>query len=81
MAKFVIGDKIKVVKHSNKKYIGKCGEVIYVGSTIKGVTQPVNVELPKRESEPYYSVALDDGREVHNLKEEQLCELARNQEK
>lgn len=75
MPKFVIGDKTEIIEHPNKQYVGKHGRVIHVGTSIKGVTQPVNVKLPKREFEPYYSVALDDGREVHNLKENQLRKL------
>jgi hypothetical protein len=72
MPKFEIGDKVEIIKHSNKQYVKKQGKVFHVGNSIKGVTQPVNVELPKRELEPYYSVVLDNGEEVHNLKERQL---------
>ncbi len=75
MPKFVIGDKVEIIEHPNKQYAGRHGRVIHIGTGIKGVTQPVNIELPKREFEPYYGVALDDGGEVHNLKEKQLRKL------
>ena len=52
------------------------GKVIYVGSTPKGNTRPIDVNLPKQETEPYYGVILDDGREVQNLKEYQLRKLS-----
>lgn len=72
---FAVGDRVKIINHSTKEYIGKEGRVIYVGSIPKGATQPVNVELPKWGKEPYYGMVLDDGREVHNLKENQLEKL------
>jgi len=75
MPEFVIGGSVEITGHPKKEYIGKCGKVIYVGSTPKGVNQPVDVKLPQREFEPYYGVALDDGGEVHNLKENQLRKL------
>ena len=70
-----VGDKVEIIEHSDQKYIGENGEVIHVGTGIKGTTQPVVVELPKRETEPRYSIALDNGKELHYLRERQLRKL------
>lgn len=75
MLELVTGDKVEITEHSKKEYIGMSGKVIHVGSTPKGITRPVNTNLPKQEFEPYYGVVLDDGREVQNLKEHQLRKL------
>ena len=75
MSKFTLGDKVEIIKHMDKKHVGKRGEIIHTGTGIKPITQPVQVNLPKQETEPRYSVALDDGGELHNLREDQLKKL------
>jgi hypothetical protein len=75
MSEIKTGDKVEIIEHPNKGYIGKRGDVIHIGSTPKSVSQAVDVKLPKMESEPYYSVILGDSSEVHNLKQRQLRKL------
>ncbi len=65
----VIGDKVKVIEYSEKKYMGNCGEVIYVG------TGTDDVNLPKKETEPSYIIKLDNGKVLHYLREQQLRKL------
>ena len=70
-----IGDKIEVMEHPEKRNIGKRGKVVYVGTGIKPVTQPFDVDLPKPEPEPRYDVALDRGKTLHNLREQEVRKL------
>lgn len=72
MSKFMVGDKVEVVNHSNKTYVGKLGEVISIGSGIKPKTQPILDHLPPTETEPRYDVALDDGEILSHLRETQI---------
>jgi len=65
----VIGDKVKVIEYSERKYMGNRGEVIYAG------TGTVDVNLPKKETEPTYIIKLDNGKVLHYLKEQQLQKL------
>jgi hypothetical protein len=75
MEKLAAGDRVEVIEYSDKKYIGERGTVIHVGTGIKPATQPIEVNLPKQETEPRYSVALDDGGVLHDLREQQLRKL------
>jgi len=68
----IIGDKVEVLEYPDKKNVGKHGKVVYVGTGIKQVTQPVDVGLPVLESEPRYDVTLDKGKTIHNLREQEL---------
>ena len=72
---FVIGDKVKVIEYSEKKYNGNRGEVIYAGTGIKITTQPVIDNLPKEETEPRYIVKLNNGKILNYLREQQLRKL------
>lgn len=72
MSPLVAGDKVEVLEHSNKKLVSKRGTVVLVGTTPLRVTQPVTVDLPKMQEEPCYSLELDGGGELHNLKGNQL---------
>lgn len=71
----LIGEKVEVIEHTDKKYVGQSGEVVYVTTGIKRVTEPVVVNLPKQETEPRYSVKLDSGKQLHYLQEQQLRKL------
>lgn len=75
MSKFAVGDRVEIVVHQNGKYMGKIGKVMFIGNNPKSVSQPVDIYLPTMESEPYYSISLDNDGEVHNLKEKQLRKL------
>ena len=75
MPEFAVGDKVEVIEHIDNGRVGKRGEIIHAGTGIKPVTQPVHVNLPKQETEPRFSVTLDDGGELHNLRETQLRKL------
>jgi hypothetical protein len=75
MGKFVAGDRVQVIEYSDKKHIGGRGTVVHVGTGIKPASQTVIGNLLKQETEPRYSVALDDGGDLHNLREQQLRKL------
>jgi hypothetical protein len=72
---FGIGDRVEVIEHPDKRNLGKRGTVVFVGTGIKPVTQPGDVDLPKPEPEPRYDVALDKGKALHNLREQELRKL------
>ena len=69
MAKLAAGDRVEVIEHSHKQHIGARGTVTHVGAGIKAAN------LPELEAEPRYSVALDDGGVLHDLREHQLLKL------
>ena len=71
----VIGDKVEVIEYSEKKCVWNRGEVIHVGTGIERTTQPVDVNLPKEETEPRYIIKLDNGKVLHYLREQQLRKL------
>jgi len=70
-----IGDKVEIIEHPDKRNLGKHGKVVFIGTGIKPITQPVDVDLPKPEPEPRYDVALDRGKALHNLREQELRKL------
>lgn len=51
MAEFEVGNKVAIIEHQNEKYIGECGEIMHIGHMPKSISQPVNLTLPKMESE------------------------------
>jgi len=71
----MIGDKVEVIEYSEKKYMLNHGEVVYVGTGIKSTTQPVDVNLPKQETEPRYIIKLDNGKVLNYLRGQQLRKL------
>jgi len=71
MASLNIGDKIEINYHSIKKYIGKSGTVIYVGSSLLSNPMPVNEDY-NPEQKYRYIVKMDDGTMLDNLQDVQL---------
>jgi hypothetical protein len=72
---FVIGDRIEVIKHIEKRYIGMVGIVIHIGSRYKTITEAIDSNLPRQATESSYSIKLDSGEELHNLRGEQLHKM------
>ncbi|MDD5486406.1 MAG: hypothetical protein PHW65_02480 [Dehalococcoidales bacterium] len=70
------GDRVEIVKYTERKYEREYGEVISVSSEIKRVTQPVNDKLPKPGNEKRYDVKLDMGKELYGLREGELRKVA-----
>lgn len=70
-----LGDKVEIMEYPDKRNKGKRGKVVYVGTGIKPVTQPGDVDLPKPEPEPRYDVTLDNRKTLHNLREQELRKL------
>jgi hypothetical protein len=75
MTKLAIGDRVQVINHPDKAYMWKSGKVVHVGSGFKPVPDPAKEKLPKLPEEPYYTVELDGGTELENLKNSQLRKL------
>jgi hypothetical protein len=75
MEKLVVGDRVEVVRHSEPKHIGERGTVIHVGTGIKPTTRAIGEKLPKKETEPRYNMALDDGGDLHDLRAQQMRKL------
>jgi RNase P/RNase MRP subunit p29 len=75
MGILMAGERIEVIEHSDKKYMGERGTVIHVRTGINPDAHPVEVNIPKQATEPRYSVALDDGGLLHDLREQQLRKL------
>jgi RNase P/RNase MRP subunit p29 len=71
----VIGDKVEVIEHADNKYVGQSGEVTYVTPGVKRVTEPAGVAIPSQQTEPHYGVKLDNGKELHYLREQQLRKM------
>jgi hypothetical protein len=67
-----IGDMVEIMGRPGGTSTGKHGEIVHIASGIKPVSQPVVVNLPKQDTEPRYSVKLNNGEVVHYLREHQL---------
>lgn len=77
MAEFVEGDRVEVINHADKRHEGKHGEVMRVlrGS---GPTTPNLLEgqkLPRPKTEPRFTMRLDDGMLLRNLRQAQIRKL------
>jgi hypothetical protein len=72
-----IGDKVKILECYNMKLVGQTGKVILVTEGVKPGSQPVSETQAHKnfQNEPRYSVELDEGDEIHNLRENQLYKL------
>jgi hypothetical protein len=73
--KLVLGDRVEVIRHSEPKHIGERGTVIHVGTGIKPTTGAIVGKHPKKETEPRYNMALDDGGDLRDLREQQMRKL------
>lgn len=67
-----IGDKIEIMGRLDDMNTGKFGKIVQIDTRIGPVTQP---SVPKRETEPLYSVKLDSGRILNHLREQQLRKI------
>ena len=72
MSKLSIGDRIEIIYHSEAQHIGEKGKVMYIGGSLTSSTQPVEEKLSGFQREVRYSVKLDDGTIINNLREIQL---------
>ena len=68
-----IGDRVEIVARRGE--VSRYGDVVHIDTGIKPITQPAVSNLPKRETEPRYSVKLNSGEVVHHLMERQLRKL------
>jgi hypothetical protein len=59
--KVAVGDEVQIVDHPQRQYIGRLAKVVIIGSCFKSHTQPIVVDLPKAETEPRYTVEINDG--------------------
>jgi hypothetical protein len=75
VATFNINDKVEIIYHLTKNNIGAKGTVIYVGSSMLSNPMPVNEDY-NPEQKLRYSVKLDAGTMVHDLKDIQLRKLS-----
>ena len=76
MTKLKVGDKVEIVDHQDKNFVGKQGEINSIGDSIKSKTQPVMVSLPTTETEPRYDVVLEGGKFLYHLRDTQLRKVA-----
>jgi hypothetical protein len=74
MSNLNIGDRVEINYHSDKKYIGKSGTVIYRGSSLLENPMPVNEDYNPEQKYRYF-VKLDDGTMLDNLQDIQLRKL------
>jgi hypothetical protein len=77
-----IGDRVKILECYNMKLIGKTGKVALVTTGIRPGSPPAGETRqhhPGLQDEPRYSVELDEGDKIHNLRENQLYILHANQ--
>ena len=75
MSNPMLGDKVEIMNHSNKKYVGKLGKVSSIGNGIKPTTETLRGYMPTTETESRYNLELEDGQELFNLRETQIRQL------
>ncbi len=74
MAALNVNDKVEIIYHVTKDNIGAKGTVIYVGSSMLSNPMPANEDY-NPEQKLRYSIKLDNGTMVHDLKDIQLRKL------
>ena len=75
MSEFNVGDKIEIVFHAIKEYIGQRGKVMYIGTSLNQGTDMLEHNINVPDPEPRLIVALNDGTIVNNIQEPQLRKL------
>ena len=65
-----VGDRVRIINHAEKKYVGRGGKVIHVGNKPKPLAE--KDYFPTRQAEPYYNVELDSGELLQNIKGSQI---------
>jgi len=69
---FAIGDKVEIMGRPGDPNKGKYGDIVHIDTGVEPSNRPAPVKLPRRDSEPSYSVKLNSGEVVHHLREQQL---------
>ena len=75
MSNFNVGDKIEIVFHAIKEYIGKRGKVAYIGASLTQGTDMLEKNIDVPDPELRFIVALNDGTIVSNMQESQLRKI------
>ena len=66
-----VGDRVRIISHAERKYIGRYGRVIHVGNKPKPLTD--RDYFPTRQEGPNFNVELDgDGELLLGLQGSQL---------
>jgi RNase P/RNase MRP subunit p29 len=65
-----VGDKVRIINHAEKKYVGRSGKVIHVGNKPKPLSD--RDFFPTRQEEPFYNIELDGGELLQNIKGGQI---------
>ncbi len=75
MSDFKVGDKIEVIFHAVKSYVGKQGKVMFVGSTFRQGTDMLENNMNTSEQEARLIVVLDDSTVINDVKSGQIRKL------
>ena len=72
MSDIKVGDKIEVIFHGIKDYIGKRGKIMFVGTTLRQGTDMLENNMNTAEQELRLIVALDDSTIINDIKAGQI---------
>ncbi len=75
MSDFKVGDKIEVIFHGIKDYIGKKGKIMFVGTTLRQGTDMLENNINSAEQESRLIVVLDDSTVINDVKSGQIRKL------
>ena len=75
MSKINMGDRIEIVYLPERNHIGKQGKIIFIGHSMKSSTQPIDDKYGNPDKEYRFSIQLDDGTVLNDLREIQLRQL------
>jgi hypothetical protein len=70
-----IGDRVEIMGRPGDLNRGKYGDIVHIDTGVEPSNRPAPVKLPRRDTEPSYSVKLNNGEVVHHLREQQLRKL------
>ncbi len=72
MSEFKVGDKIEIVFHGIRDYIGKRGKVMFIGTTLRQGTDMLENNINAIEQDARLIVALDDSTVINDVREAQI---------
>lgn len=75
MSDFKVGDKIEIIFHAIKEYIGKQGKIMFIGPSLKQGTDMLNNNINNIEHELRLIVVLDDSTVIDDIMDGQIRKI------
>ena len=67
-----IGDRVEIVGRRGDALTGKYCDIIHFVTGAEPSNQPASMRLPVKDTQPRYSVKLNNGEVIHHLRKHQM---------